>query len=106
MSATSTRRPLDAVSVKAAISPREFYRVELPGMPVPKRDTGWTDAGLCVFHPDVHKGNFRINLDTGAFTCFACGTKGGDIVSFTQTRHGLSFPDALRAIADAWGLCR
>jgi len=95
---------MTAEIVKASISPREFYRVELPGMSAPKRDHGWTDAGLCVFHPDTHKGNFRINLDTGAFCCFACGSKGSDVITFTQLRHGLSFPDALRALADAWGI--
>jgi DNA primase len=97
---------MTAEIVKASVAPREFYRVELPGMPAPKRDHGWTDAGLCVFHPDMHKGNFRINLDSGAFCCFACGVKGADVIAFTQTRHGLSFPDALKAIADAWEIRR
>jgi len=94
----------DAAAIKAAVPPLAFYRAELPRMPGPKRDHGWTDAGLCVFHDDAHKGNFRVNLDTGAFCCFACGAKGGDIITFCQLRHGLSFPDALKAIADAWGV--
>lgn len=97
-------RTLDAARVKAAIPPADFYRTELPGMPAPKRDHGWVSGGLCIFHDDKHVGNFRINLDTGAFTCFACGTKGADVIAFTQTRHGLSFPDALAALADAWGI--
>lgn len=102
MSATSTRRLPDAACVKAAISPWEFYRAELPTMPPPKRDTGWVDGGLCPFHDDHHKGSFRLNLDTGGFTCFSCGTKGSDVIAFTQRRHSVSFRDALAMLCDAW----
>jgi DNA primase len=94
----------NAAKVKAAVSPLDFYRVELPGMPPPKSESGWVDGGLCPFHDDKHKGNFRVNLDTGAFTCFACGAKGSDIISFAQLRHALSFRDALKAVAESWGV--
>ena len=93
----------DAAAIKGAVPPLAFYRAELPGTPAPKRDHGWVSGGLCPFHDDAHKGNFRVNTSTGAFCCFACGAKGGDVITFTQLRHGLSFPDALKAIADAWG---
>lgn len=95
---------LDAPRVKAAVAPVDFYRAELPGMPAPKRETGWVSGGLCPFHHDAHQGNFRLNLDTGAFTCFACGCKGQDVIAFTQARHSMTFIDALAAIAEAWGL--
>jgi hypothetical protein len=106
MTATSTRRMPDAALVKAMIPPREFYRAELPGMPVPKREHGWTDGGLCCFHDDQHRGNFRVNLDTGAFCCFACGVKGADVIAFVQRRYAVSFLDALEHLEDAWGVCR
>ena len=89
--------------VKTSIPPADFYRAELPTMPVP-RGGGWRDGGLCVFHDDKHAGSFRVNLETGAFVCFACGTKGGDIIAFIQQRDGLSFPDATRKLADDWGV--
>jgi len=95
---------IDARKLKARIPPGSFYALELPGMPPPKRDEGWTNGGLCPFHDDRHSGNFRVNLDTGAFTCFACGAKGSDVIAFVQLRDGLSFPEALRALADAWGV--
>ena len=95
---------MDSARLKNTVRPADFYRVELPGMPPPKVDDGWVSGGLCPFHDDRRAGNFRVNLDTGAFTCFACGAKGGDIVTFTQLRHSLSFRDALKAIADAWGV--
>ena len=82
--------------VKAYIPPSDFYRAELPAIPVP-RGSGWREGGLCPFHADKHAGSFRVNLETGAFVCFACGTKGGDIVAFIQQRDGLSFPEIGRA---------
>lgn len=45
-----------------------------------------------------------MNLDTGAFVCFSCGAKGGDIIAFIQQRDGLSFRDAVEKIADEWGV--
>lgn len=87
-----------------SIRPVDFYRLEIPTMPPPKRPTGWADGGLCPFHDDRRRGNFRVNLDTGGFRCFACGAKGSDIIAFVQMRHGLNFRDALRELADAWGI--
>ena len=95
---------MHAAKIKAAVPPLDFYKTELPGMPPPKREWGWVPGGLCPFHQDNHAGNFRIHLDTGAFCCFSCGARGADIISFVQLRHALSFPDACKAIAGAWGV--
>jgi DNA primase len=89
--------------VKAYIPPREFYRTELPSMR-PSGRSGWQDGGLCQLHDDHHAGNFRVNLDTGAFVCYSCNKKGGDIISFIQLRDDLSFPEALQKLADDWGV--
>ena len=97
----SNRSRPDIHSVKAAISPADFYQYELPDMPHTNKG-GWQDGGLCVFHNDQHTGSFRVNLDTGAFCCFSCGAKGGDIVAFTMQRDGLTFPDALKRLAEDW----
>ncbi|MBX9895590.1 MAG: hypothetical protein K2Y09_10475 [Nitrosomonas sp.] len=90
-------------NVKAYICPVDFYRSELPAMP-PPRGSGWRDGGLCPFHSDKQTGSFRVNLETGAFLCFSCGSKGGDIIAFIQQRDGLSFPDALQKLIDEWGI--
>ena len=97
-------KAVDARGLKSRISPAAFYRVELPGMPPPRRDHGWTRAGLCVFHDDHTPNNFRVNLDTGAFHCFACGAKGSDIIAFVRLRDGLGFREAVTALTDAWGI--
>lgn len=97
----SNRSRPDIHSVKAAISPADFYQYELPDMARTNKG-GWQDGGLCVFHNDQHTGSFRVNLDTGAFCCFSCGAKGGDIAAFTMQRDGLTFPDALKQLAEDW----
>lgn len=93
----------NATVIKSAISPAEFFQFELPAMP-PPRGGGWRDGGLCPFHPDNRAGSFRVNLETGAFTCFACGTKGADIIAFIQQRDSISFPEAVRKLSNEWGL--
>lgn len=93
---------LNADYIKNAIEPLAFYRHELPEAPLKKH--GWNDGGLCPFHTDNIKGSFRINTDTGAFVCYSCGTKGGDVIAFCMALHGLSFPDALAKLADDWGI--
>ncbi|EXJ14594.1 CHC2 zinc finger domain-containing protein [Imhoffiella purpurea] len=90
---------LSADVLKAALPASAYYRRELPTMPH-TRHAGWVDGGLCPFHDDQHRGNFRVNLDTGAFCCFSCGAKGGDILAFHQRRHGLDFPETIRDLAE------
>jgi DNA primase len=79
---------LSANHIKGTINPLGFYRHELPDAPLKKQ--GWNDGGLCPFHSDSNKGSFRVNTDTGAFKCYSCGTKGGDVIAFTMALHGLS----------------
>ncbi len=88
--------------IKEQISPHEFYEYELNN--VAFKQHGWNDGGLCPFHDDNKPGSFRINTETGAFNCFSCGTKGGDIIAFTMTLYNLSFREALEKLADDWGL--
>ena len=90
-------------NIKTYIRPADFYRIELPAMPH-LRGGVWRNGGLCPFHTDKHAGSFRVNLETGAFTCFSCGTKGGDIIAFIQQRDGLSFLEAVQKLSNEWGL--
>lgn len=103
----STNKPFqfyhyNATSIKEHINPLEFYLSEIPTMPKPKHQSDWVPGGLCPFHDDHHAGNFRVNLKSGSFYCFACGTSGGDIIQFTRKRYGLEFQEALRRLAREW----
>ena len=94
---------LTASVLKAALPVSRYYARVLPTMPATTR-TGWVDGGLCPFHADRHRGNFRVHLTTGAYCCFACGAKGGDILAFHQASTGQSFQDSLRDLAELFWL--
>ncbi len=95
------RSKITAADIKAAINPVDFYHHELPDSKLKRH--GWNDAGLCPFHPDNNAGSFKVNIETGAFKCFACNTSGGDIIAFTMALHGLEFKGALHKLANDWG---
>lgn len=95
-------KKLNADYIKSSLNPFDFYHHELPNAPLKR--PAWNDGGLCPFHADNKPGSFRVNLTTGAFTCFACGTKGGDIIAFVMALYGLNFTEALAKLADDWGL--
>ncbi|PTQ86476.1 CHC2 zinc finger domain-containing protein [Nitrosomonas ureae] len=90
-------------NIKSNISPVDFFRAELSTMQSP-RGNGWCNGGICPFHSDKRAGSFRVNLETGAFICYSCGTKGRDIIAFIQKRDGLSFTEAVQKLTNEWGL--
>jgi DNA primase len=58
----------------------------------------WT--GLCPFPDHREKtGSFSISEDKQLFFCFGC-KKHGDVFSFFQQMRGLSFPEAVRHLAE------
>lgn len=62
------------------------YQMKLTGI-------GKWRSTICPFHADT-KPSLSICIENGAFKCWSCGAKGGDIVAFHQKRFGLSFKDA------------
>lgn len=93
---------ISADRVKQAIRAEDFYRYELPNATL--RRHAWTKAGLCPFHEDRREGSFYIHRKSGAYRCFACGAKGGDIIDYIRERYGLSFLEALLKLCDEWGV--
>ena len=89
--------------LKSSIPPVVFYAAELRQFH-PSRQTGWVDGGLCPFHDDRRPGSFYVNLDSGAFTCFSCGAKGGDTIAFVMQRYELTFPEAVEYLSQRWGV--
>jgi DNA primase len=75
---------------------------EKSGVPLIGRGS-WRSA-LCPFHND-HSPSLRVNTETGAFRCMACGAKGGDVLAFHRKRYGLSFVQAARDLG-AWESAR
>jgi DNA primase len=59
-------------------------------------------VGLCPFH-DEKTPSFSINPESQIFKCFGCG-KGGDVITLVMDLEGLSFPEALRSLAEHCGV--
>lgn len=58
--------------------------------------------GLCPFHSEKTP-SFSVNGSLQIFKCFGCG-KGGDVFNFLMELQGLSFFEALKSLADQYGL--
>ncbi|MBE6975336.1 MAG: DNA primase [Ruminococcaceae bacterium] len=58
--------------------------------------------GLCPFHGEK-TASFSVNPDKGIYYCFGCH-KGGGAVNFMMEIEGLSYPDAVRALAKRAGM--
>lgn len=81
----------------------EFMRDRLPdpvayfegeGLRLVGRGTWRTTR--CEFHDGSD--SMRINVDTGAWVCMACGVKGGDVLAYQMARYGQDFVSAARAL--------
>ncbi len=65
-----------------------------------KRGRSW--LGLCPFHKEKTP-SFSVNQESGVFYCFGCGESGGAI-DYVMKLEGLTFPEAVRALADRCGV--
>jgi len=75
--------------------PKSYYAKQFSGLNI-HRNKPWTQV-KCCFH-DEQKPSLGINLISGGFNCFACGAKGGDIISFHQKRYKLSFKETIKIL--------
>lgn len=66
------------------------------------RRSGRELVGLCPFHAD-RTPSLRVSPDKQIFKCFACG-KGGDVFGFIMARERVTFPEAMRILADRAGI--
>ena len=69
---------------------------------MPLKKTGATWKGLCPFHQE-RTPSFNVNADKGFFKCFGCGA-GGDAVKFVELHQKVSFPEAVRYLAQRAGM--
>ena len=75
---------------------------DVVGQHVNLRRSGANLFGLCPFHGEK-TASFSVAPDKGIYYCFGCH-KGGGAINFVMELEGLSYPDAVRALAKRVGL--
>jgi DNA primase len=63
---------------------------------------GRSTTGLCPFHSEKTP-SFTVSEERGFYHCFGCGEH-GDVFSFVMKTQSMPFPDAVRAVAERFGL--
>ncbi len=66
------------------------------------RRSGTRFTGLCPFH-DERTPSFSVDPQEKLYHCFGCGV-GGDVIKFVEEKEGLTFPDAVEALAERYGV--
>ena len=75
---------------------------DVVGQYVNLRRAGSNLFGLCPFHGEK-TASFSVAPDKGMYYCFGCH-KGGGVINFQMEVEGLSYPDAVRALAKRAGM--
>ncbi|MGO9607229.1 MAG: DNA primase [Candidatus Binataceae bacterium] len=76
--------------------------VEIIGAHVRLKRAGRNFVGLCPFHQEKTP-SFSVNAERGFFHCFGCNT-GGSVFNFIMKMEGLTFPEAVRSLAQRYGI--
>lgn len=66
------------------------------------RRRGNKHVGLCPFHAEKSP-SFTVDEEKQLFHCFGCGI-GGDLFTLVMEKENLSFPEALRFLADKYNI--
>ncbi|MFL5677083.1 MAG: DNA primase [Chloroflexota bacterium] len=90
-----------AVGVAAEVK-NKLSVVEVVGETVSLKKAGTTYKGLCPFHGEKTP-SFVVTPQRETWHCFGCGL-GGDIFSFVMQRDTVTFPEALRTLAQRAGV--
>ncbi len=76
--------------------------VDVIGDYVRLKKQGRNFAGLCPFHTEKTP-SFVVHPDNQVFKCYGCG-EGGNVFSFLMKKEGLTFPEAVKQLADRSGI--
>ena len=76
--------------------------VEVIGRYVPLKKQGQNYTGLCPFHNEKTP-SFSVSPSKQIFHCFGCGI-GGNVFKFLMEIEHLTFPEAVRKLADEVGV--
>lgn len=76
--------------------------VDIVGSYVSLTPKGGSYWGCCPFHNEKTP-SFVVSPSKGVFKCFGCG-KAGNAVTFVMEHEGISYPEALKAVAKRYGI--
>jgi DNA primase len=76
--------------------------VEVVSDVVALKRRGRSATGLCPFHAEKTP-SFTVSEERGFFHCFGCGEH-GDVFTFVMKTQSLPFPEAVRWVAERFGL--
>ncbi len=76
--------------------------VEVVGDYVKLKRAGRSWKGLCPLH-DEKTPSFHVTPDMGIYKCFGCG-ESGDVFNFMMEMEGVGFVEAMRSLADRFGV--
>ena len=76
--------------------------VEVISQYVKLKKSGRNYKGLCPFHPEK-TASFMVQPEKQIFHCFGCSA-GGDVFGFVMKYENLSFPEAVRQLAERAGI--
>src|SRR5712671_2453432 len=69
---------------------------------VPLKRAGTSYKGLCPFHNE-RTPSFQVHPDKGFFHCFGCHV-GGDVFKFVELHEQVGFQDAVKMLAQKFGV--
>ena len=90
-------KPNDIDKIKSAAN-----ILDVVGDFVSLKKRGGNYIGLCPFHNEKTP-SFNVNPARGIFKCFGCG-KGGDAITFLMEHEHFNYVEALRYLADKYGI--
>ena len=76
--------------------------VDVIGRDIDLKKKGTSYFGLCSFHNEK-TGSFSVSPSKQIFYCFGCG-EGGNVISFVMKYENLTFPEAVKQLADQCGV--
>ena len=82
--------PFDRALLPAPATYFEAQNLKLSG----PRNAKWKTTS-CIFHGGSD--SMRVNVQSGAWVCMACGEKGGDVLAYEMHPPASSFVDAAKS---------
>lgn len=69
---------------------------------VPLKKRGANHLGLCPFHSEKTP-SFSVSEEKKIYYCFGCNET-GSVITFVMKMEGIAFPDAVRSLAERYGI--